>query len=213
MPPLPSLSDVKSRLGLTTTADDTLLTALLADAISQAEHDTGRRFSATSNTTTTYSSDGQSSLIVHDRPVTDASRTVTLGGVTMTEGTNVWFLADRRDPNITTTIQLRYYDTSRGDWYKVDRLWWDKNLDNGRWTMGTPNDLIIGGILGQPFPSQDVVNGIATLVTFLYWKAKSGGSGQVTSPTGTIVDLADLDEQYARFVLRWRIRTAVSSVG
>src|ERR1044071_8037398 len=99
MPPLPSLSDIKGRLGPTPTADETLLTARLADAIAQAERDTGRRFSATSNTTTTYSSDGQSSLVIHDRPVTDASRTVTLGGVTMTEGTGVWFLPDRRDPN------------------------------------------------------------------------------------------------------------------
>jgi hypothetical protein len=213
MPPLPTLSDAKARLGLTTTGDDTLVTGLLADAIAQASHDTGRTFSAASNVTTRYSTDGQASLVIHDRPYTDASRVVTLGGSTQTEGNGVWFLPDRRDQNITTTIQLRYYDTALPDWYKADPAWFDRNLDRRNYTNGSPNDLVITGIIGMPFPDQDVTNGILTLLSFLYWKQKSGGSGIVNGPTGELVELADLDAQYARFVERWRIRTAVSSVG
>lgn len=210
MPTLPSLSDIKTRLGVTTTGDDTLLTALLADAIAQVEHDTGRSVASGSNSTTTYSTDGQAALIVHDRPLTDASRTVRLSGTALTENTDVWFLPDRRDENITTTVQLRMFGTGPFR----DRYWFDGNHDNPRYQLGgTPNDLVITGIKGHPFPNQDIVNGIATLTTFLYWKAKSGGSGQVVSPQGAVVDLAELDEQYARFVLRWRIRTAVSGVG
>lgn len=172
-----------------------------------AEHDTGRTFASGSNSTTTYSSDYNASLVVHDRPFTDASRTVTWNGVTLVEGTNVWFLPDRRDSNITTTVQLRYYGDPAHASFAFDR-----NLDRADYRSGKPNDLVIAGIIGHPFPSQDVVNGIATACTFLYWKAKSGGSGQVTGPQGQVVDLAELDEQYARFVLRWRIKTAVMGV-
>lgn len=210
MPPLPSLSDIKGRLGLTTTADDTLLTALLADAVAQAGRDTGRTFSSASNVTTRYSSNGETSLVIDDRPYADASRTVILTGTTLIEGVNVWFLPDRRDQNISSTIQLRVYN--QGPFR--DFNWFDGNHDNPRYQIGgIPNDLVITGILGMPFPSQDVVNGISTLTMFLYWKYKSGGSGQVISPTGTVVDLDELDDSYARFVIRWRIRTAVTSAG
>lgn len=209
MPPLPSLSDAKAYLGLTTTGDDTLLTTVLADAIAQAERDTGRTFSATSNSTTTYSTNGEAALTIHDRPTTDASRTVTLSGTALTEGTNVWFLPDRRDENVTTTVQVRYF----GSGPFRDFNWFDGNHDSPRYQLGgTPNDLVITGIKGQPFPSQDVIGGILGLVAILYWKAKSGGSSVVTSPGGEVVNIADLDVLYARWVERWRIRTAVVGV-
>ena len=210
MPTLPSLSDAKARLSLTTTGDDTLLTSILADAIAQAEQDTGRTFASSSNSTTTYSTDNAALLTIHDRPLVDPSRTVTWNGVTLNEsGTspNVWFLPDRRDPNITASVQLRYFGNPGHSPYAFDR-----NLDRPDYRAGAPNDLVITGIKGHPFPSQDVVGGILTLVQFLYWKAKAGGSGQVTSPTGEIVDLAELDVLYARWVERWRIRTAVAGV-
>lgn len=211
MPLLPSLSDAKNRLGLTTSGDDALLTGILADAIAQAEQDTGRTFASSSNSTTTYSTDNNASLVVHDRPMTDPSRVVTWNGVTLVEGgtsPNVWFLPDRRDPNITTTVQLRYYGNPGHAAFAFDR-----NLDRPDYRAGAPNDLVITGIGGHPFPCQDVVGGILTLVQFLYWKAKAGGSGQVTSPTGEVVDLAELDVLYARWVQRWKIKTAVQSVG
>ena len=210
MPLLPSLSDAKARLSLTTTGDDTLLTSILADAIAQAEHDTGRTFASSSNSTTTYSSDNNAYLTIHDRPMVDPSRVVSWNGVTLNEsGTspNVWFLPDRRDPNITASVQLRYFG-SPGHSYDA----FGKNLDRPDYRSSAPNDLTITGIIGHPFPSQDVVGGILTLVQFLYWKAKAGGSGQVASPTGEIVDLAELDVLYARWVERWRIRTAVAGV-
>lgn len=213
MPPLPSLSDVKSYLGLTTAADDALLTERLATAISTAEHHTSRVFSSASNTVTTYSTDGAASLVIHDRPFTDASRTVTLNGVTMVEGTNVWFLPDRRDQGITTTIQLRYYDQSLPRWYMVDPNWFDKNLDRRSYYTGAPNDLVITGISGHPFPSQDIVGNIIVLTAYLYWRAKSGASGVVASPTGDFVELGDTPDEYQEFVKRWKIRTAVSAVG
>lgn len=213
MPPLPSLSDVKSYLGLTTTGDDALLTERLATAISTAEHHTSRRFSASSNTTTVYSTDGQSSIVIHDRPYTDASRVVTLSGATMIEGTNVWFLPDRRDPAISTTIQLAAYDQSLPGWYKVDPFWWDKNLDRLARYGSTPLDLSITGILGMPFPSQDIVGNIIVLTAYLYWKAKSGASGVVASPTGDFVELGETPEEYQAFVKRWTIKTAVSVIG
>lgn len=210
MPTMPTVSDMKLRLGLTTSADDSLLTVLLADAIAQAERDTGRTFASGSNSTTTYSSNNDTSLVIHDRPMVDPSRVVSWNGVTLNEsGTtpNVWFLPDRRDPNITASVQLRYYGNPAHAAFAFDR-----NLDRPDYRAGAPNDLTISGIIGHPFPSQDVVNGIATLATFLYWKAKAGGSGQVTSPTGDIVDLAELDVLYARWVERWRVRTAVVGI-
>ena len=211
MSPLPTLTDLKTYLGITGSQDDTLLSQTITDAVGKAERDTGRTFSTGSNYTTTYSTDGQSSLVIHDRPFTDASRLVTLGGVTMVEGVGVWFLPDRRDQNISATIQLKYYDRSRPDWYKVDPGWFDKDLDNPRYFSGTPNDLVIRGVKGHPFPSDDVVGAIRLLEAWLYWNAKSGASGVVQLPTGENLDLEAEPPRYQEFVRNWRIRTAVSS--
>src|SRR5689334_23169817 len=147
MPSLPSVSDIKTYLGLSGTGDDTLLAERLAAGIAMAERDTGRVFSATSNTTTVYSTNNETIVAIHDRPYTDASRVVTWNGATLTPGTDCWFLPDRRDTNVTTQLQLRAFDTSRPDWYKSDPQWWDKNLDRWRWPAGIPNDLSITGIL------------------------------------------------------------------
>jgi hypothetical protein len=174
--PLPTVSDLKTYLGITGAQDDVLLAQTIVDAVGKAERDTGRVFAAASNVRTTYSTDGQSSLIIHDRPYEDATRTVTIDGVTSTEGTNVWFLPDRRDPNITATVQLQYY-----------------------------------GVIGHPFPSQDVVGSIRLLEAWLYWNAKSGASGVVQLPTGEALDLEAEPPRYAEFVRNWKIRTAVAS--
>jgi hypothetical protein len=208
---MPTVSDIKTYLGITGAQDDVLISQALTDAIGKAERDTGRRFAAASNTTTRYSTDGQSSIVIHDRPFTDPSRTVQLDGVTMQEDTNVWFLPDRRDQNVTATVQVRYYDRGRTDWYKSDPFWFDKNLDSPRYLSGTPNDLVIAGVIGHPFPHEDVVGTIRLLTAWLYWNAKSGASGVVQLPTGESLDLEAEPPRYAEFVRNWRIRTAVAA--
>lgn len=215
MPPLPTLSDVKTYLGLTTTTDDALITSLLPAALSAVESDTARTFASGSNVTTRYSTDGQAMLTIHDRPFTDPSRTVTWQGVTLVEGTNVWFLPDRRDQDVTTQIQLRFFDTSRGDWFKVDPGWFDKNLDNPRyWSRtGIPNDLVIAGIIGVPFPQADVCWAVKFQCAALYFQAKSGASGTVYTPTGEPVDIDGESLRYQKFIAGWTIHTAVASIG
>lgn len=208
---MPTVADIKTYLGLTGTGDDALLAQCLSDAIAKAERDTGRTFAAASNTTTRYSTDGQSSLTIHDRPYDDASRVVTLDGATQTEGSGVWFLPDRRDPTDTATIQLRYYDRSRPDWYKADPMWYDRNLDSPRLGSGQPNDLVITGVIGMPFPDEDVVGNIRRLAAWFYHRAKGGASGYVSSPTGEDVELGQEPAGYTEFVREWRIRTAVSA--
>lgn len=214
MPSLPSVTDVKTYLGLTGSGDDALITERIATAIGMAERDTGRVFAASSNQTTRYSTNNEALVAIHDRPYADGSRVVTWNGATLTEGTNCWFLPDRRDPAISTQIQIRYFNTNRSDWYKVDPMWWDKNLDNGRgYGVGQPNDLSITGILGEPFPKADVTGAILVLASWLYWRAKSGASGTVTTVTGDAIALTDTPPEYQDFVRDWRVHTAVASVG
>ena len=154
---MPTTADIKTYLGITGSQDDALIASCLTDAIGKAERDTGRTFAAASNTTTTYSTDGQFSMVIHDRPFTDASRVVRINGVAYTEGTNVWFLPDRRDQRITATIQLKYYQPGK----VRDFNWFDGNHDDPRYmTYGTPNDLVITGIIGHPFPDDDVAGAI-----------------------------------------------------
>lgn len=210
---LPTRSDLKTYLGLTGTGDDGLIDQLLPIGLAMAERDTGRVFASGSNTSRTYSSNGQTLVAIHDRPVSDPSRTVTWQGATLTEGTNVWFLADRRDPNITTAVQLRPFDTGRPDWYKSDPAWWDKNLDVLRWPAGSPNDLVISGIIGHPFPRDEVSGAILILDAYLYWRAKSGATGAAYSATGETVSLAETPPEYRDFVRTWKIHVGVASVG
>jgi len=216
MPPLPSVTDVQTYLGIT--SDATLLAERLAAAISMAERDTGRTFSSSSNTTRRYSTNNETLLFIDDRPLVDASRTVTWMGTTMTENVSnpqlgtVWFLPDRRDPNITTSVQLRLFDTA-GTWYKADPQWFDKNLDWRRFGSSYPLDLVITGIIGHPFPSQDVVSNIIVATAYLYWRAKSGATGTAYNLQSEPVSLDEMPPEYQAFVARWRIRTAVEAVG
>lgn len=204
----PSLPDVKNYLGLTTTADDALILSLLPDAVAAVERDTGRTFASGSNSTTRYSTDGQAALVIHDRPYTDASRTVTLGGVTMVENTNIWFLPDRRDPAIATVIQLRYFDSNK----VRDFNWFDGNHDSPRWSGGTPNDLVIAGIIGHPSPRSDVLWAFKYQAASLYFAAKSGASGVVYTPSGDPVDIDGESLRYQKFIAEWKIKTAVTVV-
>src|SRR5438552_5407653 len=205
MPPLPSASDVKTYLGLTGTGDDALLAERVNAAIAMAEHDTGRTFSSSSNATRRYSTNNETWLVIDDRPLVDASRTVTWMGSTLVENvTNpqlgqVWFLPDRRDPNITTSVQVRMFDTA-GQWYKADPNWFDKNLDWRRWGSAYPLDLAIAGIIGHPFPAQDVVSNIIVAAAYLYWRAKSGATGTAYNLQSEPVSLDDMPPEYQAFL-------------
>lgn len=207
--PLLSVSELKTWLGLTGSQDDTLLGVCIDDAAAQAERDTGRVFAASSNVARHYSTDGQASIVIHDRPYTDANRTVTLSGATMTEGTDVWFLPDRRNPNVTTTVQLRYYDPAA---FRSDPNWFDRNLDVAANRGAEPNDLVVTGVIGHPFPTDDIIHAVTELAAWYYWRAKSGATGVVTTPTGETIGLDSEPPRYARFVADWRIRTGVVSV-
>ena len=211
--PLPTRSDLKTYLGLTSTTDDSLIDQLLPIGLGLAERDTGRTFASSSNTTRTYSTNGQAVVAIHDRPVTDASRTITWNGATLVEGTNAWLLPDRRDPNISTSLQIRGFDLGQADWYKSDPQWWDKNLDRSRYSVGIPSDLSITGIIGHPFPRDEVSGAILILDAFLYWRAKSGATGAAYTLTGEEILLSQTPPEYQTFVRTWRVELAVAGVG
>lgn len=211
--PLVTLNEVKAYLGVTGTQDDARIAAVASNASIMAERDTGRIFAVSSNVTTRYSSDGQASITIHDRPYNDATRVVTVGGATVTDGTGYWLLPDRRNQDVSVTIQLRYYDRSVDDWYKADRGWFDKNLDSPWHQAITPNDVVIVGTVGHPTLPPDVKQAVLELAAYLYWRERSGASGIVNTPQGDQVELSsNYPEAYQQMVRNWRIRTAVSSV-
>jgi hypothetical protein len=211
MPPLVTLTELKAYLGVTGTADDLRIASAASNASIMAERDTSRVFAVSSNVTRVYSTDGQASMVVHDRPRVDSSRVVSWNGATMVEDTNVWFLPDRRTTDTSTTIQLRVYDTSVSHWYKVDPGWFDKNLDSRRYPNGTPNDLTITGVEGHPTLPPDVHQAVLELAAYLYWNTKAGASGFVQTPQGDQVELGEYPESYRLMVKNWRIRTAVAA--
>lgn len=210
---LVSLSELKAYLGVTGSQDDLRIASAASNASAMAERDTGRVFAVSSNVTRRYSTDGQAMLVVHDRPYDDSSRTVTLGGVAQDEGTNVWFLPDRRNGDVTAAVQLRHFDTGRPDWYKGYPNWFDANLDSPRYLVsGAPNNLVITGVEGHPVLPGDVHQAVLELAAFLYWNEKSGASGFVQTPQGDQVELGEYPQSYRDMVRNWRIRTAVSLV-
>lgn len=209
--PLVSLTDIKTYLGKTGTDDDLLIASIASNATAMAERDTGRWFAVSSNVTTRYSTDAQASLTIHDRPYNDSTRTVTVAGAPMTEGTNVWFLPDRRNMDVTATIQIRPYER---DWYARSFYWFDANLDSARYLGmgGQPNDLVIVGTVGHPTTPPDVFMAVLELAAWLYWRAKGGASSYAETLTGNDVDLALLPMAYQVMVRNWKIRTAVVAV-
>jgi hypothetical protein len=211
--PGPTLSDLKTSIGLTGSGDDAILATCLDAALAQAQRDTGRTFAYSSNNVRDYSTDGQFIVQVADMPKTDATRVVTLTGVTLTEGQTYWLLPDRRNPDISTTIQLAAFDRTRQDWFKSDPQWWDKNLDNFWRRYGAmPLDLRISSFLGHPVWSSDIFEQVIFLATWFYWRKKSGASGVIQTPTGEEIDLGAEPVSSPVFVRNWRVRTAVANV-
>lgn len=214
--PIVSLPEVKTYIGLTGTQDDELLSALIGTAQARMERDTGRVFAYASNTTSTYSTDGETLVRTRDMPANGSNtRTVTLSGVALVNGQSYWLLPDRRNPEVSTVLQLRAFDRSNPEWYKAIPNWWDANLDSPRYAaqLGSPNDLVINGAEGHPLPvPADVVGMAKAMTALLYWQAKAGASGTVSTPTGELIDLASRDPVgYPEFVRDWRIRTAVAN--
>jgi hypothetical protein len=210
MSTLVTLDEVKTYLGKTGTDDDLLIASVASNASAMAEQDTGRIFAVASNVTHRYSTDMQTSLVILDRPYNDATRVVQLNGATLTEGTNVWFLTDRRNTDVANTIQLRHYNQ---EWYARSFYWFDANYDSPRFrTQGTPNDLVITGTVGHPVLPLDVKAAVLELAAWLYWRAKGGASSYVSTLTGTEVDLTLLPMVYQEFVRNWTIHTAVAAV-
>ena len=208
--PLVTLTEIKTYIGLVGTADDVLIASIASNATNLAERHTGRVIAVSSNVTRYYSTEGQASFVVHDRPYSDDSRVVTLNGVTMTEGTDVWFIPDRRNGDITNTIQLQYYDRGIGGWYLRETQWWDRNLDSGRNLTGLPNDLKIVGVEGHPTLEGDARLAMLELCSWLYYRAKSGASGLAVGAND--INLEDLPAVFRQWVENWRVRTAVSLI-
>jgi hypothetical protein len=211
MPPLVTLDELKTYLKITGNSDDALLASVASNASVTAERDTSRIFAVSSNVTHYYSTDGAASVTIHDRPYNDAGRLVTWNGVTQTEGSGYWMLQDRRNPEVSITIQLRHYDRT-GEWYKADPFWWDKNLDQIDRRGSVPNDLAITGTVGHPSVPLDVKQAVTELAAAMFWKAKSGASSVVQSAAATESEIAELEDRYQRFVANWRIRTAVTAI-
>jgi len=208
--PLVTLTEIKEYIGLVGTADDSLLASIASNATAVAERHSGRVLAVTSNVTRYYSTDGQARLVVHDRPFSDSSRVVTLSGVTMTEDTDVWFIPDRRNGDITADIQLNYFDTATPGWYLREFDWFDRNLDSPRAHQGTPNDLRITGVEGHPQITGDTRLALLELCSWLYFRSKSGASGLAV--VATDIDLSDTPTVFRQWVEHWRVRTAVSLI-
>lgn len=186
---------------------------MLPAAVSFLEHESGRTISASSNRETIYSTDGQAGLVIHDRPFTDPSRTVTLNGTALTGDQDFWFVQDRRQPEITTMIQLRPFFFG-GEAYKGDPDWFDKNLDNWyrKWqASGYPNDLKITGIIGHPVLAESTKQAWIAMTAYLF-KQKDVQGSVVFSPAGVAIDIADLPPQVQDWIIHWRIRTAVAAI-
>jgi hypothetical protein len=210
-----SLAELKTYLGLTGTTDDQLISTCIVAGQARVEQDTGRTFAYSSNVTRLYSTDGEASLLIRDVPAFASNTlTVRLVGANLTYGSGFWLLPDRRNPEVSTTIQLRAYDRSSRFWYKANSNWFDANMDSPRYQsiQGLPNDLEISGPEGHPNPPGDVVSMCKVMAALLYWQAKSGASGTITTPTGEVLDLSANPVGYAEFVKAWSVSTAVAGI-
>jgi hypothetical protein len=180
MSTLVTLDEVKTYLGKTGTDDDLLIASVASNASAMAERDTGRIFAVASNVTLLYSTDGQRAITIHDHPYNDTTRTIRFNGATLTEGTNVWFLQDRRNPSVSVIVQLAPFTP---EWFVHNFNWFDANMDSPRYlariTSGMPNDLEIAGTVGHPVTPPDVKQAVLELAGWLYWRAKGGASGVV----------------------------------
>jgi hypothetical protein len=214
LPLIVSLDELKTYLGFSgPTGDDALLASCASNATAQAEADTGRYFSVRSNHTERYSSNNQASLTILDVPYDDPTRTVTWLGAALTVDSTYWLLPDRRNTATASTLQLRFYDFTRPDWYKASPNWFDANLDRHSGGGSAPNDLVVVGVHGMPANGpNDVHQAVLELAAWLYYRAKSGASGFINTPTGEEIDLGALPDTYAQMIRNWKVTTGVAAI-
>lgn len=201
MAALISLSDLKTYLGITGTATDALLGSIASNVSARIELDTGRRFTYASNITRSYSTEGRIYLPIEDVPVVDATRIVTLDGAGLVEGTSYWLIPDRRNPDVSVSLQLGTFGP--GFW-RSDPGWFDKNLDR-LWARGSmPLNLQVVGCHGPSTLPDTIRAALLTLGAWEFYRAQAGGSGTVKLPSGEEVSLSDLPPGYTDTVDVWR---------
>lgn len=209
MAALISLSDLRTSLGITGSSEDVLLASIASNASARWELDTSRRFTYASNVVRRYSTEGRLYIPIEDVPVTDATRVVTLDGAALVEGQSYWLIPDRRNPDVSVSLQLGAFGP--GFW-RSDPGWFDKNLDR-LWARGAqPLNLEVTGCHGHPTLPGTAQAGILALGTWMFYRAKSGGSGTVALPSGQSADLSELPPGYSDAVEAWRRYGSVESV-
>lgn len=187
---------------------------LIEAASAKFEQATNRKFSLSSNNTTyTFSTEGQSDLLIPDLQLSPTP-TVTLLGAALTANASFWLIPDPQDRATTTHIQLKSFGIGQSAyWYKAFPNWFDANLDRYPFfEMGSPLDLAITGTWGHlPIPD-DVIFAVTILTSWFFKRKDAIPTNLIFNPDGSTSDMHDWPTEVLDAVHNWRLRQWVTAI-
>lgn len=186
---------------------DGLIGSNITAASGNLQRWTGRQFEPQgSNTAVTkkFSTRGRSYLTIPDlRSVSS----VTHNSSALTVDETVYFLPDRRAPDVYTAVQIPGLRSDQD--YRSRSDWFDRNLDHWYWRgrlWEIPNDLLITGVWGHlPYPTE-LLHATKVLAAFYTIRPDALLSGARQTPEGNVFDLSRLPMEVQAFVDDWKLR-------
>ena len=148
---------------------------------------------------------------------------ITWGGATLTEGSNVWGIPDAMQTGVCVALQFRAWRADNDHpWWLADPLWFDKAMDSpfypgnmggGYAYTSMPNDLVIVGD-GGPAPGNapySFRHAVKVLAAFFTMRPASILADVAITPGGGVLNYTDLPAEVKNFLRVWTIgRQAVS---
>lgn len=199
---------------------DSSLDMLLQAASDFLERETGRTITATaSNTTRTFSTNGQPYTVIPDLRAAHSNSPVSLQSTTLDENTSFWLIRNRLNPNVYTGLQLRAFGTARVWDYRSNPEWFDRNLDSwlypGNWgDHRLPNDLTITGVWGWMPSDPGYVQWKHAAMVLAGWYTKRPeallANSSVSAEEGIVRDYSQLPPEITAHIEAFRLGDQVT---
>jgi hypothetical protein len=208
---LRSYLDLQANSGRASTPNLDLLLQAASDFL---ERETGRIITASaSNTARTFSTFGAPAITIPDLRTVSAA---TLQSTALTAGSTYSLIPAPQQPvagdAIYTGIQFRAYSS----WdYRSNPEWFDRNLDNWRWSntgYSLPNDLVITGLWGWTSVPPQWKLATLVLAGYEYKRPDSLLANVAITPEGGVLNYGDMPPEVVELIRSWRLGQQVVSV-
>ncbi len=181
-------------------------------AASFLQRETNRQFEAQTNTTKTFTTNGEASIWIPDLRT---ATSITLQGSTLTADQTYHLIPDAQQSGVYTGVQFRAFGMRAGS-YLSNPEWFDRNLDvwsrRGYDLTSLPNDLVIVGDWGHnPYPDE-FVDAVLIYAGYKTRRPSSVLANSAITPEGNQLNYSQLPPEVSAFIESWRAGPQLVSI-